>query len=127
MAGWDFDSATPIYVQIVAELSRRVAFGTYSPGERLPSVRDLAAEAGVNPNTMQRALATLENEGLVHAERTSGRFVTTNEERLRALRRSLVDDCVSEFVGRMRAMGVGDSQIAGVVQDWLRGDGNGSR
>ena len=71
-----FDSSRPIYAQLVERLKARILAGTYQPGGHLDSVRDLAAAAGVNPNTMQRALAQLEAEGLVRTERTSGRFVT---------------------------------------------------
>ena len=70
---WDFTDNAPIYMQIVNGLQREIASGAYAPGTRLPSVRDLAMEAGVNPNTMQRALAELEQRGLVNGQRTDGR------------------------------------------------------
>ena len=75
-----FDSSRPIYAQLVERLKARILAGTYPPGGHLDSVRDLAAAAGVNPNTMQRALAQLETEGLVRTERTSGRYVTEDTE-----------------------------------------------
>ena len=74
--GEQFDASRPIYAQLVERLKARILAGTYPPGGHLDSVRDLAAAAGVNPNTMQRALAQLETEGLVHTERTAGRYVT---------------------------------------------------
>ena len=74
--GERFDMSRPIYAQIVERLKAKILAGTYPPGGHLDSVRDMAAAAGVNPNTMQRALAQLEAEGLVYTERTTGRFVT---------------------------------------------------
>ena len=81
-----FDSSRPIYAQLVERLKARILAGTYPPGGHLDSVRDLAAAAGVNPNTMQRALAQLETEGLVRTERTSGRYVTEDTELIEQLR-----------------------------------------
>lgn len=75
---WNFDNNRPIYVQLVEQIKAQIISGTYGPGDKLPSVRELATLAGVNPNTMQRALATLETDGLIYAERTSGRFVSEN-------------------------------------------------
>ena len=74
--GERFDMSRPIYAQIVERLKAKILAGVYPPGGHLDSVRDMAAAAGVNPNTMQRALAQLEAEGLVYTERTTGRFVS---------------------------------------------------
>ena len=73
---WKLTGDRPIWMQLSEQLARRIVTGTYPPGSRLPSVRELAAEAGVNPNTMQRALAQLEQDGLARADRTAGRTVT---------------------------------------------------
>ena len=73
---WNLDSSRPIYAQIIEKVSLDIVSGKYQPGDKLPSVRDLAAQAGVNPNTMQKALSELERENLVHSARTSGRFIT---------------------------------------------------
>lgn len=81
-----FDAGRPIYAQLVERLKARILAGTYPPGGHLDSVRDLAAAAGVNPNTMQRALAQLESEGLVRTERTSGRYVTEDTNLIEQLR-----------------------------------------
>ena len=77
--GWKIDDGRPIWTQLKEQMIKRIVSGTYSSGEKLPSVRDLAGEAGVNPNTMQKALAELERMGLVYSQRTSGRFVTDDE------------------------------------------------
>ena len=86
---WNFKDGIPIYTQIIDEMTMRIASSAYAPGDKLPSVRDLAMDAGVNPNTMQRALAELERRGLVFSERTSGRFVTKEDEVLKALHEDL--------------------------------------
>ena len=84
--GEQFDASRPIYAQLVERLKARILAGTYPPGGHLDSVRDLAAAAGVNPNTMQRALAQLETEGLVRTERTAGRYVTEDTALIEQLR-----------------------------------------
>ena len=78
---WKFDSSAPIYSQLVRHIQEAIVSGEFTPGDRLPSVRDMAMEAGVNPNTMQRALTELERDGLVYSQRTAGRFVTENTHR----------------------------------------------
>ena len=76
---WKLDSNLPIYTQIIEHIQLDIISGLYQPGDRLPSVRDLAAEASVNPNTMQKALSELERSGLLHSQRTSGRFITEDD------------------------------------------------
>ena len=117
---WDFNDNAPIYMQIVNGLQREIASGAYAPGTRLPSVRDLALEAGVNPNTMQRALAELERRGLVNAQRTAGRFVTEDEKALTGLRKSMSETIVEEFFRKMRSLGLSDDEIISVVHAWIR-------
>ncbi len=89
---WKLSDDRPIFQQLYEQLSRRIVSGRYPPGERMPSVRELAGEAGVNPNTMQRALSQLESSGLAESNRTSGRVVTTDLERIQAVRRALARD-----------------------------------
>ena len=76
---WQFRNDSPIYTQLTQRLTQAIVAGEFRPGERLPSVRELAVEAGVNPNTVQRALSELERDGLVFSQRTAGRVVTGNE------------------------------------------------
>ena len=80
---WNLDPQRPIYAQIIERVQLDIVTGHYAPGSRLPSVRELAAQAAVNPNTMQRALSELEGSGLIYAQRTSGRFVTEDTARIR--------------------------------------------
>jgi DNA-binding transcriptional regulator YhcF (GntR family) len=119
---WNFDGSTPIYLQIVNILKGEIAGGAYPPGSRLPSVRDLALEAGVNPNTMQRALAELERSGLVNAQRTAGRFITEDASHLTQLRYSMSEQIISELVERLRALGLSDEQIPDAVRAWIERD-----
>ena len=85
---WEFSNDAPIYTQLIQQIKVGIVAGVFPPGERLPSVRELATEAGVNPNTMQRALAELERDGLVYSQRTAGRFVTEDKEMIQIGRAS---------------------------------------
>lgn len=85
---WKLNDDRPIWLQLAEQMTRRIITGVYPPGSKLPPVRELAAEAGVNPNTMQRALAQLEQDGLAKADRTAGRLVTQDTAILDAVRRA---------------------------------------
>ena len=113
-----FDSSRPIYAQLVERLKARILAGTYPPGGHLDSVRDLAAAAGVNPNTMQRALAQLEAEGLVRTERTNGRFVTEDTTLIEQLRATAAREIAEEFVAKMYSIGYTPEQAAQVAAGW---------
>lgn len=102
---WKFSDDLPIYQQLMDGIKQRIATGDWAPGQKLPSVRDLAVEAGVNPNTMQKALAQLEREGLLYARRTAGRFVAEQEEVTRELQEDMVKRYVEEFLENMRSLG----------------------
>lgn len=102
---WHFKNDSPIYSQIVEQIKAGIITGDFPAGEKLPSVRDMASEAGVNPNTMQRAMAELEREGLVHSQRTSGRLVTDDESIISQAKRSLAIRHVEEFLSAMGALG----------------------
>ena len=119
---WNFNDNAPIYLQIVNTLKRNIASGAYPPGSRLPSVRDLALEAGVNPNTMQRALSELERSGLVNSQRTAGRFITEDADALLALRKSMSDEIISQLIAKLRGLGMSDEQILETVREKIRPD-----
>lgn len=102
---WNLDSDRPIYSQILERIQMQIAAGIYEPGEKIPSVRELAAEAGVNPNTMQKALAELERCGLVITQRTSGRVVTEDLNMIRETKNQLAKEQIEEFLKRMKALG----------------------
>ena len=108
---YEFDAARPIYLQLAEVLARKIVSGEKQPGERLPGVRELAAEYGVNPNTAQRTMAELERLGLVRAERTTGRFVTDDCERIAAARRGIAGEEIAGFLKRMHQMGIGKAEL----------------
>ena len=107
---WKLDNDRPIYAQIVEKIKLRIISGFYQPGIKLPSVRDLALEAGVNPNTMQKAFAELENSGLLITMRTSGRMVTEDEERISMVRETIAQEKIDAFLQDMRELGFGPEQ-----------------
>ncbi|MDE5858817.1 MAG: GntR family transcriptional regulator [Oscillospiraceae bacterium] len=102
---WDFNSTTPIYVQIIEHIKLSIAVGEYKAGEKLLSVRELAAEAEVNPNTMQKALSELERDGLLFTQRTAGRFVTEDSEAISKLREQLAEEHLDMFLKKMKSLG----------------------
>lgn len=117
---WNFKNGIPIYAQIIDEMTMRIASHSYSPGEKLQSVRELALDAGVNPNTMQRALTELERRGLVYSERTSGRFVTKEEAVLRELHAELAQKYFEELTEKLRKIGMDDTEIKESVDRWIK-------
>lgn len=108
---WKFDGSEPIYLQIADEVIMRMISGQYAPGSKLPSVRELAVEAGVNPNTMQKALGYLEMKQLVHSERTSGRFVTEDQKMLDSLRQEMCARYISACVRQLKRIGISDREL----------------
>ena len=102
---WDFQGDRPIYLQIVEQVQLRIVSGYYPAGSKLPAVRDLATEASVNPNTMQKALAELERKGLVYSQRTAGRFITEDKSMIEQIKQSLAREQVDEFLKKMQALG----------------------
>ncbi|MDR3766525.1 MAG: GntR family transcriptional regulator [Butyricicoccus sp.] len=119
---WKFTDDRPIWVQLTEQLTLRIVSGEYQPGGALPSVRALAAEAGVNPNTMQRALAELENQGLAEARRTAGRTVTEDLELIQSTRRKLAFGRIDAFLVSMRALGYTDEQTRALIAQWEKED-----
>ena len=113
---WNFRNDQPIYSQLTLRLTEAVVSGIYAPGEKLPSVRELALEAGINPNTVQRALTELEREGLVFSQRTAGRFVTENENMIVNAKLRIADERVSEFLRSMKTLGCGRQEIISLIE-----------
>ncbi len=115
---WSFDSRLPIYIQIVEQLKLAVVSGEYVPGERLPSVRELASSAGVNPNTMQKALAELESTGLVYSSRTSGRFVADSPELIDAAKNELAGKNIMSFLSGMERIGIDKNESIEMLKNF---------
>ena len=112
---WNFDNDRPIYAQLLERLQMQIVSGRYSPGDKLPSVRELAAAVNVNPNTMQRALAELERDGLVYSQRTAGRFVTEDNTMINAAKRSLAQRHVKTFLEAMLRLGFQKEEIMDLI------------
>jgi DNA-binding transcriptional regulator YhcF (GntR family) len=112
---WQFRSDAPIYAQLIDQIKQGIVSGELPPGERLPSVRDLATEAGVNPNTMQRSLTELERDGLVFSQRTSGRFVTEDRNMIEDAKRGLAEIQIKSFLAAMTNLGFGKEEILALV------------
>ena len=117
---WNFKEGFPIYKQIVDQMSQFIASGAIKPGGRLASVRELALDAGVSPNTMQRALSELERHGLLHSERTSGRFITDDENVLKKLRSDLSMGYIEEFFINLEKLGLTNEEIVWAVTDYAK-------
>lgn len=109
---WKLSGDQPVYQQIMATIRGAILQGTLPPGKKIPSVRDLAAQAQVNPNTMQRALTELEREGLLVSGGTSGRSVTQEEEVLTTMREETLRQLALECAEKFKVFGVSPSQAA---------------
>ena len=121
---WYFSNDAPIYAQLIGQIRRGIVSGVFPPGERLPSVRELATEAGVNPNTMQRAMAELERDGLVYSQRTAGRFVTEDRGRIDDFRRRLAAEHVRRFLEDMEKLGFSRGEILSLLPQATRKEGD---
>lgn len=115
---WNFNSTTPIYIQIIEHIKMSVAVGDYKAGDKLLSVRELAAEAEVNPNTMQKALSELEREGLLYTQRTSGRFITEDKETISTLREQLAAEHLDAFLKKMNKLGYSPDEAVELLKKY---------
>lgn len=120
---WELDNDRPIYLQLMERIQRDIIAGVYQPGDKLPSVRDLAVEAAVNPNTMQKALSELERNGLVHSYHTSGRFITEDKTMLRKMKEQQASRQIKEFIEKMRQLGYQDPEILSLIKETINGGG----
>lgn len=102
---WNLNSERPIYSQIMERITFDIISGLYPPGAKLPSVRELAQEAGVNPNTMQKALSELERTGLLFSQRTSGRYITEDLVMIENTKTDLAALQIKEFLEKMERIG----------------------
>lgn len=102
---WNFNDERPIYLQIMEHIQLMIISDIYKAGEKLPSVRDMASDASVNPNTMQKALTELERTGLVFSQRTTGRFITEDVNMIKEIRNNLAKDQIEKFLYNMKKIG----------------------
>lgn len=120
---WTFDEKLPIYLQIAYRVKLKIASKELSMGQQLLPVREFAQEAGVNPNTVQRAFQELEKEGLVYSARTSGRFVTEDEKLIDQKRHEIAQSLMKNFVTEMAAIGFSSPEIKTIITDYIEQTG----
>lgn len=113
---WDLDSDRPIYAQLVERLQMQIVSGYYPPGGKLPSVRELATVAAVNPNTMQRAFAELERSGLIITQRTNGRTVTEDAQQIRMVKETIAREHMTVFFMRMKELGLSKEEVMQLIE-----------
>lgn len=117
---WDLDNKRPIYLQLMEKIQQDIIAGIYKPGDKLPSVRDLALDAAVNPNTMQKALSELERSGLVYSQRTSGRFITEDEKMLKQMKTELASEHIKDFFEKMKQLGFQEEETLLLIQEAIK-------
>lgn len=115
---WHFRNDQPIYTQLTRQITLAILSGSIPSGRRLPTVRELAADAGVNPNTVQRALAELEGTGLLHTQRTAGRFVTEDTAVIRSAKEDLARSRTREYLESMAQLGYDRQQVKALLEEW---------
>jgi len=120
---WDLKSDRPIYSQLIEQIQLLVVSGIYAAGSKLPSVRDMAAEASVNPNTMQRALSQLESDGLLYSQRTSGRYVTEDVQKIMQTKNNLAEDLIRDFIRNMDRLGFDKAQTVNLLNHLIKEEG----
>lgn len=113
---WILDADKPIYSQLVEIIQMQIISGRYKAGNKLPSVRELAAEASVNPNTMQKAFAELERNGLIITQRTSGRTVTEDIELIKQTQAQLAEEYIRNFFRIMKELGYTEEEILKLIE-----------
>ena len=114
---WKFRTDQPIYSQLVEQIKLAIVSGVFAPGMRMASVRDMAAEADVNPNTLQRALQELERQGLVYSQRTNGRFVTEDTNVIEESKRALAQGQLAAFLAAMKQLGYERAEIIALLEE----------
>ena len=119
---WNLNSDRPIFIQIVERIEMDIISGKYKPGDKLPSVRDLAAEAAVNPNTTQKAFTELERTGLVFSQRTTGRFITEDTSMIDELKSTLAKDKITELLSFMQQLGFQENEILAMIGQTMKGE-----
>lgn len=118
---FNFDNNIPIYIQLVEHLKRLIVSGALTAGERLPSVRELAAKSRTNPNTVQKALSELEEMGLIYTERTNGKFVTDKKDKIESFREEYAASMVKRYFSDMQSIGFSATDAITYLQE-LKGE-----
>ncbi|MBQ8999001.1 MAG: GntR family transcriptional regulator [Clostridium sp.] len=117
---WEFNNSEPIYKQLVSLLKLKIISGEMESGSKLSSVRELAQEAGVNPNTMQRALAELERQQLVYSQRTTGRYVTEDKELIDSIRNLYAQEKIKDLTSSLLQLGYRRDELIELINGFLK-------
>lgn len=120
--GISFDQKTPIYIQIMHLIKRDIVIQKLKPGDKLPSVREMAAELQVNPNTLQRAYQELEREGITYTQRGMGTFVREDNDMIGELKKEMAKEIIDNFIEGMKNLGFTGAEIIKVVEDNIKED-----
>lgn len=121
---WVISGDKPIYLQLMEQMKLRIISGQYAPGQRIPSVRELASQAAVNPNTMQKALVGLEEQRLLYSQRTAGRFITQDTALIQQAKEAFALEQINEFIHTMTAMGFQQSETVQLLKRVLEEEWN---
>lgn len=123
----EFDNNLPIYLQIMNYIKLQIVTGKLGPGEKIPSVRELASELKINPNTIQRTFQELEREGVAESRRGLGRFVTSEDEKIMSIKKEMASDLLQRFIGGMKELGFDNDNIVKIVADSVKDDHQGEK
>ena len=121
---WTFNSTEAIFIQIADKLRREILFGKYLPDEQIPAVRQLAYEASVNPNTMQKALSLLEAEGILYTKSTSGRFVTNDVSLIECAKEKVKRDTVKNWLIQAETLEISTDELINYINTIKKEDDN---
>ena len=119
---WEFHNDRPIYSQIVEHMKLFIVSGEFAPGAKVAPVRELAAEAEVNPNTMQKALSELERLGLMYANRTSGRYITEDKTMILKIKKELAEESIQAFLQNMEKIGYDKKHTISLIEEYEKGE-----
>jgi DNA-binding transcriptional regulator YhcF (GntR family) len=120
---WEINSERPVYIQLIEQIQAAIISGYFKPSDKLPSVRDLAAEASVNPNTMQKALSELERIGLIYTNRTSGRYITSDLSLIKDLKGESAKGIIMDFLDKMNQLGFEKEEALAMLTEIVKGMG----
>ena len=117
-----FDNNIPIYIQLVEQLKIYIISGKILPGDRLPSVRDLAIDSKVNPNTMQKALTELEEQKLIYTERTNGKYITEDKDLIEKIRKDYANELTKKYLSNMLDIGINKEETTKYLKEYKEGE-----
>lgn len=115
--GYNFSNDKPIFLQLAEVIKGQIVSGKLLACEKLPSVRDLAFEFGVNPNTVQKALQILEDDGLIYTDRTNGKFVSDSQDKISVTKKKIITQEINAFFDKLKSMGLTESEIVKMINE----------